>query len=421
MTRKDLAAAVAGHICWDMGHPEFRRQAEMVRMIDPSIEYDPKQTLKVIQNPLNEQTAAAMAAFIEEIGQQRGQRGVLSTGGGVSNTGIPLSYLTGGNVALMAKVGDDLIADAIERFLRDNAKCTVSLKRVSGETTSYTIVMTPDEGGHSMYAHYPGTNNTFGPEDVNMSIVARARAFEFSYPPLMERFYKDTDALAALFKAVQRVDTKSFLDMHTLEEDKASGKADWGTILGNALPFVDVFCPSLDEALYIADRELLRQLKSSVGKDATVDLLDVMEDAGSTLRKTAEYYLSMGAGAVMIKCGKDGIYLRANERNILSNADIDLFVPAYEVNRIVNTTGAGDNAIAAFMWGWLNRYVTATCLKAATAAGALNVEYDGSVGAFRSGQELLNVMETRKVVKPNLGSTFRYNSLVFTYTGEKVR
>jgi hypothetical protein len=60
--------------------------------------------------------------------------------------------------------------------------------------------------------------------------------------------------------------------MHTLHEGTAPGEADWERILMYALPYVDRFCPSLDEALYIYDGDYYGQLKKEMadtGRDIT--------------------------------------------------------------------------------------------------------------------------------------------------------
>jgi len=297
---KTLAAVAAGHICLDIRY-RFEDLEAILKKIQPGAEFNPSIHLYRIQNDFDVTSAPMMAELIK----RAGALDLLSTGGGVSNTGIPLSYLFNGNVALMAKVGKDSIADAIEEFLNEKAGCQVSLKRVRGQTTSYTLVLT-DERGNTMLAHNPGTNDTFGPDDIDYGLVAQARMFEFSYPPLMERFYTDDSALASVFRTVSKRGTKSFLDMHVLDETVPSGQANWTTILGNALPHIDMFCPSLGEALYIVDRGLLDRLFTETLVDSKApegecqELLDVAADKGALLAKISDFYFELGARAVMI-------------------------------------------------------------------------------------------------------------------------
>jgi sugar/nucleoside kinase (ribokinase family) len=105
-----------------------------------------------------------------------------STGGPVSNTGLALLRL-GQKVAMMGKVGDDFFGKAIlDRLRLYGAEKGMSI--VPGEGTSYTIVIAA-EGIDRVFLHNPGTNDTFGPEDVNLDVVRQARLFHLGYPPLM--------------------------------------------------------------------------------------------------------------------------------------------------------------------------------------------------------------------------------------------
>ena len=411
MIKKEPVAVVAGHLCLDIRHPSFEKQQALVGAIQPGLTYDKQTTLKYITNPLSPELFSQVEAFLEEAATT--PEGI-STGGGVSNTGIPLSFLLPGRVKLMAKVGKDPLSKHILRFLAKFPQTSISL-RESGETTSYTIVMNPGRG-HSMYAHYPGTNDTFTAADIDFDVVRQARAFEFSYPVLMRQFYESTTALRDLTKEVARHGVKAYVDMHTLEAGKPSGEADWNVILANALPFVHRFCPSLEEALYIYNRDLYHQLKEESRKSGKQLAEVALSHDASIFRKTAEHYLKMGARGVMLKCGPPGMYLRTAENKGLSWDNREIFIPSYQEfpEKRVDTTCAGDNAIAAFMLGELTGGDPRVCCKLAVAAGTLNVEHKGSIGAFHSPADLVRVIRERLPVAFNPGVDFTLSS----YTGE---
>ena len=91
---------------------------------------------------------------------------LLSTGGSVSNTGLALHRL-GLDVRLLARIGDDFIANLIRDILRAHGEGLADhLSVAHDEPSSYTIVINPP-GVDRSFLHCPGTNNTFGPEDIS--------------------------------------------------------------------------------------------------------------------------------------------------------------------------------------------------------------------------------------------------------------
>ena len=92
---------------------------------------------------------------------------VASTGGPVSNTGISLHKL-GVKTGFMGKVGDDFFGrELLDRFAKIGASDSMSV--VEGESTSYSLVITPP-GVDRMFLHHPGCNDTFGLADVKFGV-----------------------------------------------------------------------------------------------------------------------------------------------------------------------------------------------------------------------------------------------------------
>src|SRR5688572_17044532 len=111
---------------------------------------------------------------------------VVSTGGAVSNTGLSLFRL-GERVGLMGTVGDDMIGQMIVAYLRnyhDDLTRFITVRK--GQPSSYTIVLSPQNADRT-FLHDPATNDTFGHEDINFSLVAASMIFHSGYPALMAR------------------------------------------------------------------------------------------------------------------------------------------------------------------------------------------------------------------------------------------
>ncbi|MBC7186330.1 MAG: carbohydrate kinase family protein, partial [Calditrichaeota bacterium] len=153
----------------------------------------------------------------------------ISTGGPVSNTGLAMKKL-GLNVAFMAKVGDDEFGRLIrERLRREGSDAGIAV--APGEASSYTVAIAPP-GIDRIFLHNPGTNDTFGADDVDYAVVDQAKVFHLGYPPLMRRLFADGGAeLVEIFRRVHDAGTITSLDMSLPDPASESGRAPWREIL----------------------------------------------------------------------------------------------------------------------------------------------------------------------------------------------
>ena len=305
------AVVVAGHICLDL-IPTF-----------PASGADYRQLMQ-----------PGKLVFVE--------KPVLATGGAVSNTGLALHRL-GVPTALMGKVGDDLFGRAILDILsKYDPALAAGMIVEPGAVTSYTVVVSPP-GIDRMFLHCPGANDTFRAADVAFDKLAGAKLFHFGYPPLMRGFYSDNGAeLTTLFRRVKAAGLTTSLDLAFPDPHSAAGRAPWPKILRAALPYVDLFLPSVDEIRFMLGLPQTAS-PSEIGKQ----LLD------------------WGAGTVVLKLGDQGLYART--------ADRELLVPCFQTT-VVGTTGSGDCTIAGFLAGTLKGLSLEDTLTAAVAVGACNVE-----------------------------------------------
>jgi len=317
---------------------------------------------------------------------------LMSTGGTVSNTGLALHRL-GIPTLLMGKVGDDMFGRAILEIVREKDKQLAEGMIVSeGEATSYTVVINPP-GVDRVFMHCPGTNDTFGSNDVAYDKLESASLFHFGYPPLMQKMYLDNGAeLADMFKRVKELDVTTSLDMARPDPASPAGKTDWRAILERTLPFVDIFLPSLDETLFMLDRKKFDSLEQTGEIAAHVD--------DGLLHNLSGRLLDMGARIVALKLGDQGIYLRTtdNSSSLMSigkcapdNPDKwvgrELLAPCFKTE-VVGTTGAGDCTIAGFLTGFTLGLGPGAVLTAATAVGACNVEKADATSGIVSWREV---------------------------------
>jgi sugar/nucleoside kinase (ribokinase family) len=316
---------------------------------------------------------------------------LLSTGGSVSNTGIALFKL-GLEVRLVARIGDDVIGNLTRDILAARSpKLVEELAVGHGEPSSYTIVISPP-GIDRTFLHCPGTNNTFGPEDLQPELLRQARLLHFGYPPLMRRMFSEGGReLAAVMRKAKEHGLTTSLDMAMPDPTKPMGKADWPGILKLSLPYVDVFQPSVEELLYMLGRERFDELQRSVGAARMIDAL-----APPEISELAARTLALGTKVLALKLGHRGLYLRTARsladmgRGAPANpgewASRGLWAPCFKVD-VVNTVGSGDSTIAGFLTGLLRGQSPEGALTSGVAVGACNVEAADTTSGVRPWEE----------------------------------
>jgi sugar/nucleoside kinase (ribokinase family) len=176
------------------------------------------------------------------------------------------------------------------------------------------------------------------------------------------------------------------LDFSLPDPESESGKANWPSILRETLPYVDIFVPSLEETLQIIMPEKYSEIRASAGTSDIIDLvpLSLVREAGRLIIDYGVKILLIKAGArgaylitgdVSPVCKKSGINLKAKDwdfREFLCNAY------KADESRILNASGAGDAANAAFLSAILDGEPPEMAVKLACIAGRNNLYFHGS-------------------------------------------
>jgi sugar/nucleoside kinase (ribokinase family) len=363
-----IEAIVAGHLCLDI-IPQF------------------------VANLGSDLVAYLAPGRLTEVGPA-----TLSTGGAVSNAGINLHRL-GIRTRLMGKIGDDLLGQAITDIVSSHSPdLAQGMIVVPGEASSYTLVIDPP-GVDRLFLHYPGTNHTFGAEDIHYDLVAGARLFHFGYPPVMTRMYADGGReLAEMYQRAKETGVTTSLDLTMPDPAGPSGQADWQIVLARTLPYVDLFLPSVEELLFMLRRDRFDQLTAQVGAANVLGALAVEE-----IVSLADEALAMGARIVLLKTGTRGIYLRTATTlselgrgaptDLAAWANRQLWAPCFQPNVVVSTVGTGDAAIAGFLAAVLRDNSPSLALNVAVATGACCVEMAGALSGVRGWEETLARIE----------------------------
>lgn len=306
----------------------------------------------------------------------------LAPGGSVSNVGLALHRL-GAPVRMLGKVGDDQFGRILlDLYRQTHENLANDMVIEPGETTSYSVVISQPNHDR-IFLHCPGANHGFGAEDVGKHDLSGATILHFGYPPLMRRMYQDQGReLAQIFQDAKRRGVATSLDLARPDPASEAGEVDWQVILRGALPFVDAFFPSIDEILFMLDRDRYERLRTRYGDDHLIDGVD-----GTLLDDLAVRLIDWGAALVALKLGDQGLYVRTTTDTTRWEAlatiipalgasawrGRSLLAPCFEV-AVAGTTGSGDATIAGFLMGLLVGADPLQTLRAAVAVGACSVE-----------------------------------------------
>ncbi|MFZ4636877.1 MAG: carbohydrate kinase family protein [Pirellulales bacterium] len=274
----------------------------------------------------------------------------VTTGGIVCNTGVALRRL-GAVVETAAVVGDDLWAGEIRARLAAAGVGVAGLESRAGAATSTTAVLI-DSSGERSFAHHVGACALFDVAFLrrNAPLFARCRYAVLGYVGLLPAL---EPALAEAVDVLRRAGCRV-----VLETGGSGGSFDH---VKAALPGIDVFVPSLDEARHHTGCHEPREI-------------------------IACYRRHGAAGIVGVKCGSQGSVLSPSAGDVI---DIPC---ARAPGPVVDTTGAGDSFLAGLVIGLLRGMPVAEAGRLGAATAACCVTQAGATAGLRDLGETMAVM-----------------------------
>ncbi len=300
-------------------------------------------------------------------------------GGLVPNTGLAMKKL-GKRVFLNGLIGDDFMgAIAVASLREHDAEEGMQITKVSG--TAFSIVLAP-KGIDRIFLESPGCNQFFDLTHIDFDAVSNSRLFHFGYPPLLRQFYLNNgQQLLEMYSKVKQMGVVTSLDFSLPDPDSESGKVNWPEIMKNTLPFVDIFVPSIEEVLQTMMPEKYTEIDSMVGDGDFIDKVPV-----ETVREVGKRIIDAGVKILLIKMGHRGSYLITGDIADLNRTKVvsleakswshrEIWCDAYALDnsKVVNASGAGDTAVAAFLTAILNGEPAENAVKYAGIAGRDNL------------------------------------------------
>ncbi|NLB25059.1 MAG: carbohydrate kinase family protein [Bacteroidales bacterium] len=300
-------------------------------------------------------------------------------GGLVPNTGLAMKKF-GKKVFLNGLTGDDSIGIIAEANLNKNGAAE-GIQKTKSSGTAFSIVLAPP-GIDRIFLESPGCNRIFDMSHIDFEAVANSKLFHFGYPPLLRQFYlNDGQQMAEMYSKVQNMGVLTSLDFSLPDPDSESGKVNWPKIMGNILPFIDIFVPSIEEVIQIMMPGKYAEINSLSGEKDFIDVVSI-----EIVREIGEKIINAGVKILLIKMGHRGAYLITGDISGINKTDSinlnlatwnyqEILCDAYLVDnsKFVNASGAGDSAAAAFLTALLNGEEPDMAIKYAGMAGKENL------------------------------------------------
>ena len=284
-------------------------------------------------------------------------------GGAPANVAVAVVRL-GSEAAFIGSVGEDLFGDFILRALQAEGVSTSAVRRCEPPTrTSLAFVEVAADGDRSFtfYRTDPAADELLDAENVSREVLSGASFLNFGSIPLI----KDPSRSAILRAAdlADELDVPLAFDVNFREHLWESPEA--------AREVVD---PLLDRSRII-----------KMGDDELSPMLGT-EDP----QEAAEMLLGRGAALALISLGSDGA--------VYATREFSGHVPAFEVDEVLDATGAGDAFLAAALThlsesAWDEENVR-EATRRGTVAGAIACTAYGAMSALPTRNELESLLES---------------------------
>jgi sugar/nucleoside kinase (ribokinase family) len=258
------------------------------------------------------------------------------SGGCAANTAACVASF-GGRAAFVGKVREDTLGKIFAQNIHAYGVGFETKPAKAGPATARSFIMVTPDGERTMNT-YLGACQGLGPDDVGEETVA-ASAYIY-----LEGYLWDPPLAKAAFRKAARV------------AHSAGRKV--------ALTLSDAFC---------VDRyrdEFMQLLRSR-----TVDVLFANEHELKSLFTTEDFETAVAA---LRDTGALGVITRGAQGAMTVTREETVSVPAFPIERLVDTTGAGDLFAGGFLFGLARGFSDKECLRLGALAAAEVIQHLGA-------------------------------------------
>ncbi len=297
--------------------------------------------------------AAHLDALVEGIDEEKLRLGSapaeqirLGYGGDALNEAITLTRL-GGKADLISKIGLDGAGDMVLSFCQASGLPTARIAREEALSTSMNIVLVDRAGERRFITDPKSSLRALSLADVLPQVDSLAPVVCFASLFVFPRF--SAKELVTLFSAIKQRGCLLAADMTKRKNGEKLGD------LASVWPYLDIVFANAEEAGLLCE--------------------------ATEVPAMAREFRRAGVGCIVIKTGADGCYVAS-----------DAFTGAVAgcVSRVcVDTTGAGDNFAAAFLFARAAGHTTDDCARYANAVASICVEHLGATTHVITSDEAL--------------------------------
>lgn len=276
----------------------------------------------------------------------------LSIGGNAVNQAVALSKLNC-RIGLMALIGEDFWGYYLKEKLEE-LQINTSLIAMDDQISTTMSIAMLDEKNERHFIVNKGGMEVFGPKNIQKDFIKEADIVSIGSNLALRGL--DGEPTCDLFSFARKNGVITAADYSINGADEQIDRM----MISDMLKVTDYIFPSYSEAVIITGEKEEKRILDSL--------------------------LEMGANNIILKLGDKGCYVHADGRRIK--------IAAYPA-QAVDTTGAGDNFVAGFLYGKIHHMDIETCARFGCAAGAIAVEQIGANKALVSEQQLTKRMNIK--------------------------
>lgn len=245
----------------------------------------------------------------------------------------------GKRIRLETVVGNDKAGRYIMEHCRDNGIEVAEECVRENLETGINVVLVEEDGKRNFLTNPKGSLRSLSLGDVHMPFPESADIICFASIFVFPKI--NAKELEAIFGQAKRQHKILCADMTKCKNGETVEQ------LASALQYVDYLLPNDEEAMLLTRT--------------------------NTVEKAAEELCGAGVKNVVIKCGKEGCYVRNRQEKA------GTWVPAVSGVKCIDTTGAGDSFVAGFLFALSEKKGIRDCAEYANLCGSKAVQFIGAV------------------------------------------
>ena len=263
-------------------------------------------------------------------------------GGGPVATALVVAAKLGAKVAMIDSLGDDSVGQSILEEFNSYGVITEHIQITPGTTSSIASVWIRESDGQRAIAYRPGNVPELINNDISLEIIKKAKILHLNGRHLQT-------CLKACRLAKE----------HGVKISFDGGGGRYRDELDPLIPLIDICIVARDFAEKYAKT--------------------------TEIKSAAQSFLDQGAELVVITDGDRGSY-------IFSRQAENFHQPAFQLDKVIDTTGCGDVYHGVFLFCLLSGFTLKESAQRATAAAAINAQNIGGRGNLSTMTEINDFM-----------------------------